>query len=205
MSVEAPFRVLFVCTGNLCRSPAAEILARDAFARHNFPATVASAGLGAVVGRPVHPDTRAALAAWDLHGEAAESFRARQLTPDIVTAADLVLGLTTEHRAGIVRLAPRALRRAFTLREFARLTAAVDPATLPTEPLARAHAMVDAARAKRGSRPVEPGADDISDPIGRSAATHAEVSRAVAAAVHDIVGALAGTQAVGGRGPADTP
>lgn len=195
-----PFRLLFVCTGNVCRSPFAEILARHLLERADFPAVVGSAGLAAVVGGPMHPESRRGLAPWDLEGAAAENFRGRQLTSSMVTAADLILGATTEHRAGIVRVAPRALRRAFTVREFARLAAAVDDATLPTGPVDRARAMVDAARGKRGARPVIPGSDDIADPIGRPAAAHAESVRAIAEAVESIVGALAGLPAER-RGP----
>ncbi|MGQ0845829.1 MAG: arsenate reductase/protein-tyrosine-phosphatase family protein [Sporichthyaceae bacterium] len=189
---SAPFRLVFVCTGNICRSPFAEILARHLLDLHAFPAHVQSGGLGAVVGAPMHAQTRRGLAPWGLDVEAAEGFRGRQLTREIIADADLILGATTEHRSGIVRLAPRTLPRAFALREFARLAAAVDPAALPTDPIARARALVQAARAKRGARPVAPGEDDIADPMGRSASAHADAGTAVAAAVTELVQALLG-------------
>jgi protein-tyrosine phosphatase len=192
MPLSDPFRILFVCTGNVCRSPFAEVLTRGLCAAQDFPVEVGSAGLDAPVGAPMHPDTRAALARWDLAGAPAEGCRARLLTPAMVVEADLVLGATLEHRAAIVRLAPKGLRHTFALREFARLAAAVDPAGLPTDPAARGRAVVVAAKAHRGARPVAPDADDIADPIGRPAAAHLAAAAAVADAVSTIVRVLTG-------------
>ncbi|HEX3606810.1 MAG TPA: hypothetical protein VH134_12870 [Candidatus Dormibacteraeota bacterium] len=72
------FRVLFVCTGNICRSPFAQVLTRYLLDVH-LPAAaarfeIASAGVGAVVGSPMHPASRAALEPWGLAGAAAEDF-----------------------------------------------------------------------------------------------------------------------------------
>ena len=80
------------------------------------------------------------LAGYDVDGAA---FAARELVAEHVVGADLVLGATREHRAAAVVLHPRAAARTFTLREFARLAGAVDPATLPDgDPVERARALV---------------------------------------------------------------
>jgi protein-tyrosine phosphatase len=194
MSLTESFRILFVCTGNVCRSPFAEVLTRGLLAAAGFPAEVSSAGTDAPVGLPLHPDTRRALAEWGLDGAAADACRARLLEPGMVAAADLVLGATVEHRAAIVRAAPKGLRHTFALREFARLAAAVDPSALPTEPAARGRALVTAAKAERGARPVPVGADDIADPIGRPAAAHLATATAIAGAVTTIVAVLTSAQ-----------
>jgi protein-tyrosine phosphatase len=140
-----PFRVLAVCTGNICRSPAVErLLAAGLGARYRGgggddgpggPAdgdgglVIASAGTGAVVGsgmtRQMADLVRAA-------GGNPDGFAARQLTPAMVREADLVLALTRRHRAAIVDLVPGAVRRTFTLRELARLASSVDPVRLPS-------------------------------------------------------------------------
>src|SRR4051812_49795210 len=83
------FRVLFVCTGNICRSPFAEILTRHLLrgqlgGRDADAFDVSSAGVAAVVGSAMHPDSRAELAPWNLDGAMSERFVARQLHPDMI-------------------------------------------------------------------------------------------------------------------------
>ena len=85
----------------------------------------------------------------------------------MVAAADLVLAATREHRAGAVVLYPRASARVFTLREFDRLTAGVDPAGLPANVVARGRALVRQAAGRRGlAPPATAGDDDVPDPYG---------------------------------------
>jgi len=192
---EDRFHVLFVCTGNLCRSPFAEILTRHLLADRLGPnaavVTVASAGTEAVVGAAMHPDTLAELPSHGVPAEAAESFVARQLSPELIAGADLVLGATTMHRAAIVRTWPRALPVAFTIREFARLTDGVDTKTLPTEPVSRGRALVAAARARRGmSPPAAVETDEVPDPVGLGATAQSRAASAIQAAVDKLVHTL---------------
>ncbi|MGB3954073.1 MAG: hypothetical protein WBL05_02105 [Brooklawnia sp.] len=115
MPAAAQFSILTVCTGNICRSPAVERLLRA-----GLPASVqvTSAGTGAVVGHPIDDQMARLLRA---AGVPDAGFAARQLRPDQVRSADLVLALTTTHRAAVLREVPAALRRSFTLLEFARI------------------------------------------------------------------------------------
>ena len=62
-----------------------------------------------------------------VRGAVAEGFAARNIDPRLIKAADLVLTADLGHRAAVVELWPAAVRRTFTLKEFARLLAAVDP------------------------------------------------------------------------------
>ena len=107
-------RILVVCEGNVCRSPLAERL----LARRLPEAAVSSAGTRAPVGAAMHPLTAAQLTR--LGGDAT-GFAARALTQEDVVAADLVLTATKAVRAAVVEVEPRALRRTFTLLEFAAL------------------------------------------------------------------------------------
>ncbi len=162
-----PFRVLHVCTGNICRSPMAERLMADGLAARLGDGAsafeVGSAGTWGHAGSPMEPFALSTLATLGVDGEA---FRARELVAEHVAGADLVLAATREHRAAAVVLQPRAAARTFTLREFARLTGAVDPAVLPDGDLAeRARALVKAAAGKRGLvPPASPKDDDLADP-----------------------------------------
>ncbi|WP_456786831.1 arsenate reductase/protein-tyrosine-phosphatase family protein [Cellulomonas sp. P5_C5] len=171
-----PFRVLVVCTGNICRSPAAERLlaaglgaayrGRDAAGGLAPAIEVGSAGTGAVAGYPM-TDEMARLVAGQ--GVDPQNFEARQLMPDMVKQADLVLALTRKHRSAIVELVPAAVRRTFTLRELARLIADVDPATLPganATTADRLRALVPLAASRRGLVSHRPVDDDVVDPYG---------------------------------------
>jgi protein-tyrosine phosphatase len=183
----APAAVLFVCTGNLCRSPAAELLFR-----RRVPAglEVASAGLRAAAGRPVAAPTAALLRA---RGVDPRGVAARQLVPALVRDATLVLTMTAEQRAAVVSGTPAAVRRTFTLREFVALARLAEPPA-EREPAGRLAALVTGAgraRAVRGPA----GDDDIADPYGRSDADHARALALVEAAVDELATLLAGSAA----------
>ena len=116
----SPFVILCVCTGNVCRSPVAERL----LAHWLGPEVqVRSAGTLGLAGRGIEPEMVAHLKA---AGVPEVEFVARRMTPADVRGADLVLGLGREHRREAVELVPAAVRRAFTLLEFARLLSTID-------------------------------------------------------------------------------
>lgn len=116
---EFALHVLFVCTGNICRSPTAERLA-SAYASemHIAGFSASSAGTNAVIGHPMHAE--AALVLQQLGGDPAE-FAARQLTAKIASSADLILTMTAKHRDRVLELSPPKLSRTFTLTEASRL------------------------------------------------------------------------------------
>ena len=170
----APLRILFVCTGNICRSPMGQMMlgSRMRSALGDDAARlveVTSAGTRGLVGHAIEPD---AVAALDELGVVPEEFAARELARDIVEQQDLVLTATREHRAAAVSMLPRASRTTFTIREFARLLDAVDVRTGDVEvrdPVARARALIDAAASQRGYvRAPSPADDDVADPYRRS-------------------------------------
>src|ERR687886_239183 len=94
-----PIRILFVCTGNICRSALAERLGRafldEALGRKATLIHLESAGVRAVVGSEMDPDS--ALVLEGLGGDAA-GFEARQFEAELATHADLILAMTREQR-----------------------------------------------------------------------------------------------------------
>jgi protein-tyrosine phosphatase len=184
----SPFRVLVVCAGNLCRSPAAELLLGGALAPYGV--LVRSAGVIAPEGAAVHPWTASALATL---GVDASSHRALRLVPAHLEGADLVLALTRGLRADTVRLLPSSVGWAWTLREFVR-HATVAHATLQSEGRlpppgnVRLRLLRDTARTLRGSLPrVPPAEDDVADPIEGDREAHRVAVGEVAVASRELV------------------
>lgn len=127
-ATDGVFRILTVCSGNLCRSPQAEQLLRlrvpQAFRRDAIPALrVASAGTKAFDGDPMDP--LAAVEGERLGIGDTREHRARRIREAHVADADLILGMAREHRAAAATLEPKANRRVFTLVEFARIVEAL--------------------------------------------------------------------------------
>jgi protein-tyrosine phosphatase len=96
--------VLFVCLGNICRSPLAEAALRAEAARAGLAITVDSAGTGDWhVGNP--PDRRAQATALR-HGSDIAGYRARQVTQDDFTRFTHILALDAANLADLRALAP---------------------------------------------------------------------------------------------------
>lgn len=169
---EFALHALFVCTGNICRSPTAERLAIAHGQRLGLADfTASSAGTHAVIGHPVHPSAATVLT--DLGGDPA-GFVARQLTPKIAAGADLILAMTRAHRDAVLEIAPSMLRRTFTLSEASRLISEKNARGIADLATLRAH--LDHSERL-----------DIPDPIGRSAEVFVEVGAQIAALMPPIL------------------
>ena len=157
--------ILFVCTGNICRSPTAERLAAAYAADLNIADfRASSAGTRAVRDHPIHHN--AAQVIQELGGETS-NFSARQLTPRIASDADIVLTMTTAHRDAVLELAPHRLHRTFTLIEAARIASECDPQTVYDLAAFRAHVPSHES-------------SDVPDPIGQDPEFFASVGAQIA-------------------------
>jgi protein-tyrosine-phosphatase len=96
------YNLLFVCTGNTCRSPIAEALAANAVSERDWKhVRVASAGTGATDGAPASAD---ALLVATENGLDLASHRARSITPELIAWADLILVMGHSHLLAIGEL-----------------------------------------------------------------------------------------------------
>ena len=162
-------RILTVCTGNICRSPYAHLAlqhALDAVRPGAFE--VSSAGTHAMIGNPVDPGSASIL---DRRGIASADFAARQISEPMLGDIDFVLPLEVAHRKIVLSYSPRHLKRAYTLKEFARLLDAADAREPWTQRLAglatpeeRWAALPSHLARERGLSRVDDGEDDIADP-----------------------------------------
>ena len=100
--------ILVVCVGNICRSPTGEALLKHRLVNKNIK--ISSAGLGALVGKPVDATAAELL---DSAGYSLPDHQARQLTPQMLREADLVLAMEQRHLQSIHSLAPEARGKTF--------------------------------------------------------------------------------------------
>ncbi len=108
-------RVLFVCTGNICRSPMAEGFLRKMAREAGADIESGSAGLGAIEG--LAPSGNSILAMKE-EGIDISRQRSRMLTPEMVEEYTHIFGLGSGHAEAISSYFPAAQEKTFVLREF---------------------------------------------------------------------------------------
>jgi protein-tyrosine phosphatase len=173
-------QVLFVCTGNIFRSPMAQGFLIALAADRGLETTAMSAGT--VPGdRPISPN------ALKVMGEDAHTMadhRSRSLVAEELRDADVVVGMERVHVREAVVLEPEVWPKAFTLKELVRRGEAVGPRR-PDQSVGTWLALVGAGRT-RASLMGDSEEDDVADPFSAPL----PVLRATAKEIRDLVGRL---------------
>lgn len=163
-----PIDVLLLCTANQCRSPMAEVLLRHHLAEAGVEATVSSAGLYEG-GAPATAHGQAAMAD---RGLDLTAHRSRHLEPEMLVAADLVIGMTREHVREAAVMGNGVLGKAFTLKELVQRGEAVGPR--PSD-LSVERWIERVGAGRRSDDLIGIGHDDafdVEDPVGRGRADY---------------------------------
>jgi protein-tyrosine phosphatase len=172
--VRVAFTVLYVCTGNVCRSPMAELLFRS-WVSPDADVEVGSAGTQALVGRGIDSSSASALGQL---GVDPSRHRARQFEPWMAADADLILTAERAHRDVVMTALPSALRRTFTMKEFARLARHARGDATP-------RAVIDELAGLRGvDGPVPADDDNMPDPYRGAISRARTIAQQVTDTVH---------------------
>jgi protein-tyrosine-phosphatase len=179
--------VLFVCTGNICRSPMAAGFAGSVLESRCPGLSVRSAGM-LVSG---FPPTREVIEVMARRGLDVAGHRSRRLASALAENPDLVVGMAREHVREVAGQAPWLASRTFTLKELVRLGDEVGPRRAG-EPLGRYLERVGSIRAELPVTGDRSGrlADlfhDVADPIGQGI----DVYEGCAKEIEDLVTHLA--------------
>ena len=185
--------ILVVCTGNICRSPIAEGLLRDALVARFGPRApnVASAGTQGWEGSEARAESVQAAAerGVDISGHVA-----REITGTMVQDATLVITMAREHRDAIGRFSPDTAHKTFTLKELGRLLGSLPPPPPGAGPDGLEARVREADAARAGGFAGNPHDEDVADPLGMPLESYRavawELDESVARLVDGLFGAL---------------
>jgi len=110
------YRVMFVCTGNTCRSPMAEGGLEKLLENQGIEdIVVCSSGTAAASGFPATTYAIEAARIWDAD---ITGHRSQPLTPELIQNADLILAMTSSHCREVINLEPSAESKTYLLRNY---------------------------------------------------------------------------------------
>ena len=111
------FKIIFVCTGNTCRSPIAEFLTKSIFMQQDLHANISSAGTMVIEGEPMSSGAMTALTSLHLLDRELElemsKHRSRLINLDMVYDSDFIFAMSCEHKTFLLNNFPYQKDRIF--------------------------------------------------------------------------------------------
>ncbi|MEC0230841.1 low molecular weight protein arginine phosphatase [Paenibacillus alba] len=184
-------RILFVCTGNTCRSPLAEGLLRIRVHQEGLAAEVRSAGVSAITGGPISRNSASLLQEAGFK----EPLYSLTIQESEVQWADLILTMTMGHKRTVIQRFPHAIDKTFTLKEYVEddehvLQAIEERERLVTEVQLK-QALSQAVSVEERSRiyqlEVEIPDYDISDPFGGPLEVYRQTAEEIGSSLDKLV------------------
>ncbi|HJR46348.1 MAG TPA: hypothetical protein VJ927_12165 [Actinomycetota bacterium] len=177
-------KVLMVCTGNICRSPMAEVMLREELGKRGCSGIeVASAGTWAGSGQPAMPEARRAMSG---RGVDLEAHRSRPVTVEEVAEADLVVAMTSVHVRELKEVAEDVGTKMVLMKELVEIELG-EPSGDDLD--ARLRSLLE------GKRPEPRRALDLDDPMGLPAFAYERAASEIAAGVEVLADLLCGSEA----------
>lgn len=114
--MSKPFMIVFVCTGNTCRSPMAEGALRTLLEKERpGQFEVVSSGIAAASGYPATLYAIEAAKIWDCD---ISGHKSQPLSGELIDRADLILGMSQRHVKEVLRIRPGAREKTYLLKNF---------------------------------------------------------------------------------------
>lgn len=183
--------LLFVCEGNLCRSPLSErVLGRMLAQTSSSGVVIRSAGTSPALGRAIPKETAEII---KLLGTTSDGHSPRKLQQQCLAGAGLVLTATRDQRAAVIRLHPAAVRYTFTIRQLGYILEALGfdgPLSVRKDPVG---AIAEEARRGRALAAGLGDNADVVDPFGRPYPVHALAAIQMLPTLNLLSTALGGT------------
>jgi protein-tyrosine phosphatase len=128
--------ILVVCVGNICRSPSGEYLLKALLPNK----TVASAGVGALVGKPAD---KLACQVAEEHNVSLDGHKGRQLTAEMCRDFDLILVMEQDHIGAVTKIAPEARGKIMLLSQWIGKQDIPDPYQQSKEAFDHAYKLIE--------------------------------------------------------------